>query len=76
MKVSKTTLELNGLEPTPQNKAAARDAIGVSTVRGGRRFGAFAGRQQLAERAPVSSMPFCGLAAGGGFGEVERAGRA
>ena len=41
----------------PHIKAAARDATGVSTVRGGRRFCAFAGCQQLAEGAPVSGMP-------------------
>ncbi len=45
----------------PQNKAAARDAIGVSIVRGGRRFCNFAGRKQLVERAPVSRMPICGV---------------
>jgi hypothetical protein len=45
----------------PQNKAAARAAIGVSTVRGGRRFCSSADRQQLASWAPVSGMPFCGL---------------
>jgi hypothetical protein len=43
-----------------QNKAAARDATGVSTVRGGRRFCNFVGHQQLAYGAPVSGMPFCG----------------
>ena len=42
----------------PHIKAAARDATGVSTVRSGRRFCNFAGRQQLAPRAPVSGMPF------------------
>jgi hypothetical protein len=40
------------------NKAAARDATGVSIARGGRRFCNFAGRQQLAYGAPVSGMPF------------------
>ncbi len=45
----------------PQNKAAARVAAAVSIVRGGRISCNFAGRQQLAEGAPVSSMPFCGL---------------
>jgi hypothetical protein len=37
-----------------------RDATGVSIVRGGRRFCNFAGRQQLAEGAPVSGLPICG----------------
>jgi hypothetical protein len=41
----------------PHIKAAARDATGVSTVHGGRRFCNFAGRQQLFEGAPVSGMP-------------------
>jgi hypothetical protein len=45
----------------PHIKAAARDAAGVSIVRGGRRFRGFVGRQQLAEGAPVSGMPFCGF---------------
>jgi len=49
------------------NKAAARDATGVSTVRGGRMFCSFAGSQQLVEGAPVSGMPFCG-----GRAEVHR----
>ncbi len=44
----------------PQNKAAARDATGVSIVRIERRFCNFAGCQQLAHGAPVSGMPFCG----------------
>jgi hypothetical protein len=44
----------------PQNKAAARDATGVSTVRSGRRFCSFTGRQKLVEGPPVSGMPFCG----------------
>jgi len=44
----------------PQNKAAARDATIVSIVRSGRTFCNFAGRQQLAQGAPVSRMPFCG----------------
>ena len=44
----------------PHIKAAARDATGVSTVRGGRRSCDFAVRQQLVEGAPVSRMPFCG----------------
>ncbi len=38
-------------------QAAARAAINVSIVRGGRRFCSFAGRQQLAGWAPVSRMP-------------------
>ena len=41
-----------------QNKAAARDATGVSTVSSGRRFCNFVGHQQLAYGAPVSGMPF------------------
>jgi hypothetical protein len=44
----------------PHIKAAARDATGVSTVRGGRRFCNFVGCQQPVERAPVSRMPICG----------------
>ncbi len=42
------------------NKTTARDAIEVSIVSSGRRCHGFAGRQQLVEGAPVSSMPFCG----------------
>jgi hypothetical protein len=45
------------MKKRPHIKAAARDAIGVSTVRGGRRSCNFGGRQQLAEGAPVSGMP-------------------
>ncbi len=48
----------------PQNKAAAGDANAVSTGRGGRRFYIFAGRQQLAEGAPLSRKPFCVLRSG------------
>ncbi len=44
----------------PHIKAAARDAIGVSIIRSGRRFCNFAGCQQLVEWAPVSGMPICG----------------
>ena len=36
----------------PHIKAAARDAIGVSTVRSGRRFCSFAGCQQLVKWGP------------------------
>jgi hypothetical protein len=39
--------------------ATARDAIGVSIVSSGRRFRSFAGCQQLAHGAPVSSVPLC-----------------
>lgn len=42
---------------TPHIKAAARDAIGVSTVRSGRKSCNFVGCQQLAHGAPVSGMP-------------------
>jgi hypothetical protein len=45
----------------PQNKAAARDATDVSTVRGGRRVCNCAGRQELVEGAPVSGMPLVRL---------------
>jgi hypothetical protein len=50
-----------GQDEEPQNKAAARDATAVSIVRDGRRFCNSAGRQQLAEWAPVSRMPICGM---------------
>jgi hypothetical protein len=42
------------------NKAAARDATGVSIVRGGRSASSFAESQQLVEWAPLMRMPFCG----------------
>ncbi len=48
-------------EKRPHIKAAAGDANVVSTVRGGSRFCNFDGRQQLAEGAPLSRMPLCGL---------------
>ena len=49
----------------PHIKAAARDATGVATVRGGRRFCNFAKHRQLTEGAPVSGMPICGQRAQG-----------
>jgi hypothetical protein len=49
--------QIGDSEKQPHIKTAARAAAGVSTVRGGRRFCNFDGRQQLAEGAPVSGMP-------------------
>ncbi len=48
----------------PHIKAAARDAIGVSIIRGGRKLCNFDGRQRLVEGAPVSRMPFGGAGIG------------
>jgi hypothetical protein len=45
-----------------RTKRMQRDAAAVSIVRGGRSVSSFAERQQLAEGAPVSGMPFCGFA--------------
>jgi hypothetical protein len=51
--------------PSTQNeerrtKRMQRDAIDVSIVRGGRKAASFAESQQLASRAPLMRMPFCG----------------
>jgi hypothetical protein len=52
-----------------RTKRMQRDATGVSPVRSRRRFCNFAGRQQLAEGAPVSRMPLCGQRPEGRPGE-------
>ncbi len=45
-------------EEEPQNKANAGDATVLSVVRGGRKAGSFAERQQMAEGAPLIRNPF------------------